>query len=98
MAPRYDQMARNVNKEMRVRFAKACIANDDNVNDVSFTDECSVQLNDNKIVVYRLKDYVAQWISMPKHHYNVYVWAGISRRGTESILIFDGIMKSFFLY
>jgi hypothetical protein len=28
----------------------------------------------------------------------VYVWAGISRRGTESILIFDGIMKSFFLY
>jgi hypothetical protein len=50
MAPRYDQMARNVNKEMRVRFAKACIANDDNVNDVSFTDECSVQLNDNKMV------------------------------------------------
>jgi hypothetical protein len=98
MAPRYDQMVRNVNKEMRVRFAKACIANDDNVNDVSFTDECSVQLNDNKIVVYRLKDSVAQLISMPKHHYNVYVWAGISRRGTASILIFDGIMKSFFLY
>jgi hypothetical protein len=28
---------------------------------------------------------------MPKHHYNVYVWAGISRRGTASILIFDGV-------
>ena len=55
-------MVRNVNKEMRVRFAKACIANEDNVNDVSFTDECSVQLNDNKIVEYRLKDSVAQWI------------------------------------
>jgi len=34
IAPRYGQMVRNVNKEMRVRFAEACIANDDNFNDV----------------------------------------------------------------
>lgn len=52
----------------------------------------------NKIVVYRLKDSVAPLIPMPKHPYKVHVWTGISRRGTTSILIFDGIMKSFFLY
>jgi hypothetical protein len=95
-APRYGQMVRNVNKEKRVRFAEACIANDDNFNDVIFTDECSVQLHDNKIVVYRLMDSVAPLIPMPKHPYKVHVWASISRRGTTSILIFDGIMKSSF--
>jgi hypothetical protein len=44
-ALRYGQMVRNVNKEKRVRFAEACIANDDNFNGVIFTDECSVQLH-----------------------------------------------------
>jgi hypothetical protein len=47
-------------------FAEACIANDDNFNDVIFTDECSVQLHGNKIAVYRLKDSVAPLIPMPK--------------------------------
>ena len=94
--PRYDQMVRNVNKEKRVRFAEACIANDDKFNDVIFTNEFSVQLHDNKIAVYRLKDSVAPLIPMPKHPYKVNVWTGISRRGTTSILIFDGIMKSSF--
>ena len=95
-APRYGQMVRNVNKEKRVRFAEACVANDGNFNDFIFTDECYVQLHDNKIVVYRLKDSVAPLIPMPKHPYKVHVWAGTSRRGTTSILIFDGIMKSSF--
>ena len=97
-APRYGQIrqVRNVNKEKRVRLAEACIANDDNFNDVIFTHECSVQLHDNTIVVYRLKDSVAPLIPMPKHPYKVHVWASISRRGTTSILIFDGIMKSSF--
>jgi hypothetical protein len=97
-APRYGQIrqVRNVNKEKRVRFAEACIANDDNFNDVIFTDECSFQLHNNKIVVYRLKDSVAPLIPMTKHPYKVHVWTGISRRGTTSILIFDDIMKSSF--
>jgi hypothetical protein len=68
-APRYGQIrqVRNVNKEKRVRFAEACIVNDDNFNDVIFTDECSFQLHNNKIVVYRLKDSVAPLIPMAKH-------------------------------
>ena len=94
-APRYGLIVRNVNKEKRV-IAEACIAYDDNFNDAIFTDECSIQLHDNKLVVYRLKDSVAPLIPMPKHPYKVNVWTGISRRGTTSILIFDGIMKSSF--
>lgn len=52
----------------------------------------------NRIVVYRLKDSVAPLIPMPKHPYKLHVWTGISRRGTTSILIFDGIMKSSFYF
>lgn len=95
-APRYGQMMRNVNKEKPVRFAEASIANDNNFNDVIFTHECSVQLHDNKIVVYRLKDSAVPLLPKPKHPYKVHVWAGISRRGTTSTLIFYGIMKSSF--
>jgi hypothetical protein len=55
-----------------------------------------VQLHDNKVVIYRLKDEVAPPIPKPKHPIKLYVWGSISRRGTTSSLIFDGILKSHF--
>jgi hypothetical protein len=54
--PRYGQMIRHVNKEKRMTFCKTLIAKNDSFNDIIFTDECSVQLHGNKIVVYREKD------------------------------------------
>jgi arginine repressor len=55
-APRHGQMIRDVNKEKRMTFCKTLIAKNDSFNDIIFTDECSVQLHGNKIVVYREKD------------------------------------------
>lgn len=64
----------------------------ENFADIIFTDECTVQLHDNKVVIYPLKDEVAP----PKHPVKLQVWGGINRRGTTSLLIFDGIVKSDF--
>ena len=55
-----------------------------------------MQLHDNKIVVYREKDSVAPVLPKPKHPLKVHVWAGISRRGTTRILIFEDIMDANF--
>ncbi|CAC5414704.1 unnamed protein product [Mytilus coruscus] len=58
--------------------------------------KCSVQLHNNKIVIYREKDSVAPVLPKPKHPLKVHVWAGISRRGTTRILIFENIMTAAF--
>ena len=49
----------DVNKEKRVTFYKQLVADSENFTDITFTDECTVQLHDNKVVIYRLKDEVA---------------------------------------
>ena len=95
-SPRYAQMIREPNKIKRVEFCKNLISVDEHFNDIVFTDECTVQLHDNKIVVYRLKDSAAPPIPLPKHAFKVYVWGGISHRGSTRLLIFDGILKSNF--
>ncbi|CAC5383315.1 unnamed protein product [Mytilus coruscus] len=95
-SPRYGQMVREPNKLKRVLFSKAVIADNDNFDNIIFTDECSVQLHDNKVIIYREKDSVAPVLPKPKHPLKVHVWAGISRRGTTSILIFENIMTSAF--
>ncbi|CAG2247884.1 unnamed protein product [Mytilus edulis] len=89
-------MVREPNKLKRVLFSKAAIADNDNFDNIIFTDECSVQLHDNKVIIYREKDSVAPVLPKPKHPLKVHVWAGISRRGTTSILIFENIMTSDF--
>ncbi|CAC5361626.1 unnamed protein product [Mytilus coruscus] len=89
-------MVRDANKVKRVSFPKKNIANNDNFDNIIFTDECSVQLHDNKIVIYRERDSVAPVLPKPKHPLKVHVWAGISRRGTTSILVFENIMTSAF--
>ncbi|VDI49520.1 Hypothetical predicted protein [Mytilus galloprovincialis] len=62
----------------------------------TITNEATVQLHDNKVVIYRRKDCVAPVLPKPKHPLKVHVLGGISRRGTTTILIFEGILKSDF--
>lgn len=95
-APRYGQMVRTVNKEKRVEFCKTLIARNENFDDVIFTDECSVQLHNNKVIIYREKYSAPPVLPKPKHPTKVHVWAGISRRGTTKILIFENIMTAAF--
>ncbi|CAC5396733.1 unnamed protein product [Mytilus coruscus] len=60
-SPKYGQMVREPNKLKRVLFSKAVIADNDNFDNIIFTDECSVQLHDNKVILYREKDSLLQF-------------------------------------
>lgn len=92
--PRYAQMVRGANLAPRVNFCEMLIRNNDNMSDIIFTDESTVQLHNNKTTSYRLKESMNVILPKPKHPLKVHVWAGISRRGPTKILVFEGIMES----
>lgn len=94
--PRYSHMVRGANQQPRVDFCNMLIRNNDNLNDVIFSDESSIQLHNNKSACYRLKGHGNRQIPKPKHPLKVHVWAGISRKGPTQIFVFEGIMDSQF--
>lgn len=74
--PRYGQMVRDTNKEKRVNFCLNLIEADDKFSDIIFTGECSVQLHQNKRVLYREKDRSGGVLPKPKYPLKVHVWGG----------------------
>ena len=94
--PRYCQLIRHVNMEKRVEFCRSLIESNDRLENIIFSDECSVQLHNNRTTSYRQNGTLTPHIGKPKHPLKLHVWAGISRKGTTSLLIFDGIMRSDF--
>lgn len=94
--PRYCQHIRPANRQKRLEFCRNLLSVNENFNDVIFSDECSVQLHQNKLVTYRAKDAASKLLPKHKHPYKIHIWGGISRRGPTKLLCFDGIMKSEF--
>ena len=85
---------RVANREKRLAFAQKCISDNDQFEDVIWTDECNVQMECNgKITFHRWWEPCPQK-GKPKHPYKVCVWAAISKRGASPILVFTGIMES----
>jgi hypothetical protein len=64
--------------------------------DIIFSDESSIQLHQNKTVMYRLKRSLPAGLPKPKHPLKVHVWAAITRRGPSKITMFDSIMEKVF--
>ncbi len=94
---KYCQMVRNANKEKRADFAKRVLQEKDQFDDVIWTDECNIQLEQNGTLTYHRWWEPCPQKGKPKHPYKVSVWAGISKRGASKILTFEGIMeKTFF--
>lgn len=93
---KYCQLIRDANKEKRVAFCKKCLEENDQFQDVIFTDECSVLMENHATITFRRKWEPPIPKGRPKHPTKVHVWAGISARGATDILIFDGIMASDF--
>ncbi|VDH89529.1 Hypothetical predicted protein [Mytilus galloprovincialis] len=83
-------MVRHTNKEKRVAFFKMLVENNDQFNDMNFSDECTVHLHQNTVYIYRRFDQVRPSLPKPKHPLKVHVWAGIRKKGATLILIFDG--------
>ncbi|KAH3725880.1 hypothetical protein DPMN_051733 [Dreissena polymorpha] len=94
--PRYLQMVNTRNLQPRIDFCQTLIESNNSLDNIIFTDESSVQLHNNRTKSYRPEGSARTSIPKPKHPLKVHVWAGISRRGPTSILIFDGIMDSQF--
>ena len=61
---------------------------------VLWTDECSVQLEWNRLVTYRKRGQPILYGMRPKHPPKVHVWAGISRRGATAVVVFTGTMNA----
>ena len=91
---RYCQAIRDANKEKRLEWCKERLAEQEQFNDVIFTDESTFQLDRHRRKCFRKQGAPRKLKYKHKHPPKVHVWAGISRRGATSIVIFDGTMTA----
>lgn len=93
---KYCQMVREANKTKRLDWCIQQLQENDNYEDVIWSDETSVQLESHRRYAFRKKDQPPKLKPRPKHPVKVHVWAGISKRGSTQVCIFEGIMDSDF--
>ena len=65
--PGYGQLVREINKVKRVEFCQMLIDTNETFDDVIFSDQSSIQLHQNKTVMYRLKGSLPAALPKPKH-------------------------------
>ena len=71
------------------------IADGLDLDDVIWTDECSVQLESHRKTTYHKLGEPSRMVSRPKHPPpKVHVWAGISAKGASSVVIFTGSLTA----
>lgn len=91
---KYCQTVRDPNKVKRMTFCNRSLDAHDKFLDVEFTDESTIQLENNKKQVFMRKgERLMTLKSQAKHPAKVHVWAGISHRGATGICIFDGKVR-----
>lgn len=62
--------------------------------DVIFTDECTVQLENHSRLCFRKHRQPWRLKQRAKHPVKVHIWGGISARGATNIIIFTGIINA----
>lgn len=93
-SPKYCQMIRDANKEKRLDWCRKMIEDKEQFDDVIFSDESYIQLETHRKRCYRQKKAPRKLKPCPKHPPKVHVWAGISKKGAISIVIFTGTMTA----
>ena len=88
----YCQLIRDANKEKRLQWAQAHLH--DTFDDVIWSDETTVQLENHRRFCYRKDGERPRPKPRPKHPIKVHVWAGISKKGATAVCIFEGIMAA----
>ena len=93
---KYCQLIRQANKLKRVIWAFDNFMEhlNNGFQNVIWSDESTVQLESHRRHSYRKKGEQPVLKPRPKHPIKLHVWAGISRRGTTPIVIFEGIMNA----
>lgn len=88
----YCQLIRNANKIKRLQWAQTYLH--DNFEDVIWSDESTVQLENHRRFCYRKEGEKPRPKPRPKHPIKVHVWGGISKKGATAVCIFEGIMAA----
>ena len=92
--PKYCQLVRQVNMDKRLSWCKDMLKTKETFDNVLFTDECSVQLDNHGRLCFRKKNQARKLKPRPKHPVKVHIWGGISKQGATSIVLFTGTMTS----
>ena len=101
--PKSVPFIRETNKLKRLEFCLKLLQNEDDFDNVIFTDESSVQMGPNKriIIAKVVRDESGKIIHRDaptfekvKHPLKVHVWGGISRHGATQLHIFNGNMDA----
>ena len=88
------ELIRDAYEIKRLEYARHVLDSGNTFHNVSFSDECSIFLQQYRRTCYRKNDKPMKRKPKPKHPLKVHVWAGISRHGATEICIFDGIMDA----
>ena len=93
---KYCLLIRHVNHEKRFQFVYNNYLEhlNNGLENVIWSDETTVQLESHRRHSYRKRGEQPTLKPRPKHPIKVHVWAGISRRGTTPVVIFEGIMNA----
>ena len=94
--PRYCQIVREANRVKRLEFTTKCAEENEQFQNVVFTDESSIWLSRHSKLCFRKVGEPKKMKPTAKHPFKVHVWAGISTKGATPVLIFGGIMDRFF--
>jgi len=88
---RYGALVSEVNQEKQVEWCREQQETGDmESDDVLFTDECTVQLDSHRRVMFYKKGQPVKYKMKAKHPPKVNVWAGISSRGATKVVVFTG--------
>ena len=91
---RYCRAIRESNKLKRIEWCQQRLLEEENFNNVIFTDESTVQLENHRRKCFRRRGAPRKMKYKFKHPQKVHVWGGISKRGATKIVIFQGIMTA----
>ena len=93
---KYCQLIREANQVKRLEFSEQCLQANEQFDNVIFTDECSVMMENHSKITFHRKWEQPRVKGRPKHPVKVHIWAGISKQGPTRLMIFEGIMDAEF--
>ena len=91
----YCQLVREVNKQVRLEWARKMMTENERFDDVVFTDESTFQVEYHAKRAYRRRLGEPRLLRpKPKHPAKVHVWGGISKRGATKIVLLHSNMTA----
>ena len=93
---KYCQLIHEPNRIKRLEFSEKCLRENEQFNNLTFTDECSVFMENHSKTTFHPKWEQPKIKGRPKHPLKVHVWVGNSKRGPTELMIFEGCMDAEF--